>query len=241
MKKLFFLLFALIVLGFTWGYSTLWFQQRTLEADYLGALDEMQQLEEALQQETESLEAARSELRTSGNRINELEEELEGARLKYMPLFSTESDARSRFVQVDTELMFLPGREEAVLRDVSAGTIVQVIQKTTNLETGEEWLYVQVPVYDTPQDNRGYILLDTAVYFTPDLERQAVSPLTLPEGTNLYSVEPGRSEEVVDVTERVLRVFLIGPENGLVRVGASGGQEYLVNPEAIGYPQSPLR
>ena len=241
MKKMLFFLFALIVLGFTWAYSTLWFQQRTLEADHLTALHEMQRLEEALEQESDALEAARTDLRVSGNRINELEEELEGARMKYMPLFSTESDARSRFVQVDTELMFLPGREETVLRDVPAGTIVQVIQKTTNLETGDEWLYVQVPVYDTPQDNRGYILLDTAVYFTPDLERRAVSPLTIPQGTNLYSVEPGSSGEVVEVTEQDLRVFLIGPENGQVRVGASGGREYLVNPDAIRYPQSPLR
>jgi len=240
-RKMFFLGLSLILLAATWVYSDLWMQNRTLRQETAALTETNAGLEALLEESGERGDSLEEENRRLANEKARLEEEVESLKVKYMPLYSSAADATVRFVREDTALRFLPGQQEMEIRKIPAGTLVQVIQKTVNMETNETWLYVEVPVFDTPQDNRGYIPVEPTVYFTPDLERRVISPVTVPAGSTLYSAEPGQEGRELETPAQDQKVIIEGRRQGLVLCTAAGGTTFLTAPENILYPVSPLR
>lgn len=240
-KKWFFLGLSLILLAATWVYSDLWMQSRSMKQEAAALREANAGLEVLLQEAADREAELAADNRRLANDRARLEEEVENLKQKYMPLYSSAADATVRFVREDTVLRFLPGQGEVEIRKVPAGTLVQVIQKTVNMETNETWLYVEVPVFDTPQDNRGYIPVEPTVYFTPDLERQVISPVTVPAGSTIYSAEPGQESRELETPGQDQRVMIEGRRQDKVLCTAAGGTTFLTAPDNIVYPVSPLR
>ncbi len=239
MKKLVFIVFSAIVVAGAWFYSDLWltYQAEQEQMDLLqqDILDLEEEHNEVLVQLVEE-EAKTVQLRED---IVSLKAELaEALKPEFITLVHKDSDASRRFINVETDFWFLPGEDQASMGTIDAGTLVRVIQETHSNMTGKDYLYVEIVNYAEPENTRGYIKKESAVYFTPDLENQVINPLTLPAGSVIYkSTLEGEQETVL---EEDMTVFKVGVENGMAILGSFGGQSIRTEESNILYPQSSI-
>lgn len=240
MRKIIFIIVAVAAVLFAWYYSDLWLSRQGDQR----ALRDVQEELDLCREEGALLEERIAELEEDKDqwqrREAELKQQLEKAlEPAYLSLYHERPDASRRFVAEACEMYFLPGTDQAVVAPVAEGTLVDVFGETVNLETGERFLQVQIPVYGEPQDNRGYIRKEHAVYFTPDLERSVIDPLRIPEGTTVHEVIDGVLTEAQ--LEEDLVVHLLSVEEGRARVGAAGGRELELRQRDLVYPRSDIR
>ncbi|MBC7345786.1 MAG: hypothetical protein H5U03_10280, partial [Clostridia bacterium] len=76
-----------------------------------------------------------------------------------------------RFVERELDLLILPYDKARALRRISPNTLVDVNDLVQ--VGGERWLYVTVPVYDTPVDIKGWVREADTVSFTKDKEKKS--------------------------------------------------------------------
>ena len=239
MKKFVFILFSIILVIGAWFYSDLWLSYQA-EQEQIGLLQQdILNLEEehngVLAQLVEE-EAKTAQLREE---IASLNAELtEALKPELMSLIHKDPDAGRRFIPEETPMWFLPGEDQASLGAIEAGTLVRIIEETHSNVDNKDYFYVETVNYAEPENNRGYIRKEAAVYFTPDLETQVMNPLTLPAGTVVYE-DMGDGEQEAVLTEE-LTVYKIGVEEGMARVGTFGGRTFRTDVVNIQYPKSSI-
>lgn len=240
MKKIVFVIVALAAVLFAWYYSDLWLSRQGDQRVLREAQEELGQYQEENALLEDRIAQLEDEKDAWQRREAKLQEDLEEALLPaYLPLYHERPDASRRYVAESCALYFLPGTDQTVVATLAEGTLVDVFGETVNRKTGERFLFVQVPVYGDPEDNRGYIRKEFAVYFTPDLERNVIDPLRIAEGTTVHEVIDGVLTEAR--LEDDLMVRLLSVEDGKARVEAAGGRELELRQRDLVYPRSDIR
>lgn len=239
MKKIGFILFSIILVVGAWFYSDLWLSYQDKQ-EQIGLLQqdilELETEHEGVLVQLVEEEAKTEQLKSD---IVSLESELkEALKPELMPLIHSDPDAGRRFVSTEATFWFLPGEDQASLGVIDAGTLVRVIEETYNNVDGGDYLYVEIVNYAEPENTRGYIKKDAAIYFTPDLETKVINPLTVLAGSVVYETTMEGETETVLSSDAV--VFKVGEEDGMAILGTFGGRQFRTEIANIQYPKSSI-
>ena len=107
----------------------------------------------------QSLENENKELRLKLDQINSVS-----------MLFQDYKD-KQRFVPKESQIYALPIQDLNKLRTIEANTVIQVLD-AAQCQDQQLWLYVSVPVYDTPINFKGWIPESETVKLTKDNIKQ---------------------------------------------------------------------
>lgn len=238
MKKFLFFLFSLILIGLVWFYSDLWMDKQGMVNDQKETAQTLEEVNEEKAALSERLAKLKEEGQEKDQTIKRLEKDLEAALAPpLLTLSYKEPDASSRFLAEAADLFFLPQLDQALLASLDEGTLVQVVEETTNLDTGRVFLYVEVPAQPA---KRGYILKEKTVYFTPDLEKKVILPVSLGAASQVTRLEEGEEGETLSLEVPLKGRLLETKEGGEVRFEALDGQVYRAQATDLIYPKSAI-
>ncbi|MEW5763052.1 MAG: hypothetical protein AB1776_07615 [Bacillota bacterium] len=139
--------------------------------------------------ETRALESENARLR---QRVAALEEKVRRLEAELAPLQRPLTinhrtyPAKQRFVEKETPLLAMPREGSVVLRDILPRSVVKVLDAADS--DGELWLYVEVPVYDSPSNMKGWIREADSVPLTEENRKLVQSDVTVRAGTRVYEV-----------------------------------------------------
>jgi len=209
---------ALLALFFTYSIYTRGLDQQQID----GLMDQNSQLEaQVVRLETEKAEL-QAEISAFSEPLN----------IDYVDYGFSQ-----RFVQQATTLVALPTEGAAVMRDISPNTVVKVFDAAYSTE--QLWLYVSMPVYDTPSNFKGWVLESDTVPLTKENVSQVQSDVTVPAGTVIYEVY--FSEDISSSTATKLAYEQRGrieeKKNGYARIFCPGGMTIWVKETDIVYPE----
>lgn len=94
--------------------------------------------------------------------------------------------AKLRFVEKETWLLAMPREGSVVLRDILPRSAVKVLDAADS--DGELWLYVEVPIYDSPRSMRGWTCEADSVPLTEENRKLVQTDVTVQAGTRVYEV-----------------------------------------------------
>ncbi len=144
---------------------------------------------------------------------------------------------KMRFVPNASQILALPIKGSYVLRPIEPNTVVTVFDAVS---TGQNdlWLYVEIPVYDTPMNMKGWIMEADTVALTKDNVKLVQSDLVVGKGTNIYKVF---EFEKIFTTNPVKETFdrrgrLVEKVNGWARLSCPGGSDIWVQEKDLIYP-----
>ena len=89
---------------------------------------------------------------------------------------------KQRFVPKASQITALPIQDFKILRPIEANTVIQVLD-AAQCQDQQLWLYVSVPVYDTPINFKGWIPESETVKLTEDNVKLIQGDVFLKEGT----------------------------------------------------------
>ena len=158
--------------------------------------------------------------------------------IPYLGMLYVEPEYQVRFVENELDLLFLPYDNARVQRKIMPNTLVQVNDLV--IVEDECWLYVTVPVYDTPMNMKGWIKESDTVPFTKDKERKVQSDVTIKAGTLIYEVRDFAdiSEDLAQELLSDTRGRLIEKREGYAKISAPGGREFWLEEEYIIFPRA---
>ena len=93
-----------------------------------------------------------------------------------------------RFVAKESMIYALPIQGYKILRSIEANTVIQVLD-AAQCQDQRLWLYVSVPVYDSPVNYKGWIQESETVQLTEDNIKLVQGDLFIKEGTQIYEVD----------------------------------------------------
>lgn len=142
-------------------------------------------------------------------------------------------DDKNRLVENEINLLAMPRGNAPILRTISPYTAVKVIDAAVTDDTGL-WLYVEIPVKDTPSNYKGWIRELATVAITPENQKKIISDVKVKAGTPLYEnivppTEPLKFDydRYGEITER---------QGGFVKLFFAGAEELWVEEQYIEYP-----
>lgn len=140
---------------------------------------------------------------------------------------------KHRFVSKELKLLCLPKEGSKVLNNIDANTVVDVLD-AAKTDDDELWLQVQIPVYDSPSNFKGWIKeKDTEPVTQGNL--QARTNITIKAGTTVWEVYADTSQ-ISSQNERKLECDTPGriekKENGYVWVSCPGGSGFWIKEES---------
>ena len=95
---------------------------------------------------------------------------------------------KQRFVPKESQINALPITNFKLLRSIEANTVIQVLD-AAQCQDQKLWLYVSVPVYDTPVNFKGWIPESETVKLTKDNVKLVQGDVLLKAGTPIYEVD----------------------------------------------------
>ena len=149
-----------------------------------------------------------------------------------------EADYNVRFVEEQRNLLLSPYDASPVLNTIQQNTLIEVYDMAE--VNGDPWIFVGIPVYDTPINNRGWVREGSTIPFTEELEERVQSDVTIKADTKIYLTTDfaNIAEDVAEVLTRDVRGRLVERKNGFVHIFAPGGEEFWVNQEKVLYPSA---
>jgi|GEM_PF-1256239 len=188
--------------------------------------------------ETRTLESENARLR---QKVAALEEKVQRLEAELAPLKKPLTinhrtyPAKLRFVEKETPLLAMPREGSVVLRNIPPRSVVKVLNAADS--DGELWLYVEVPVYDTPSNMMGWIREADSVPLTEE-NRKLVQDVTVRAGTRVYEVfefAKIASTQPVKLL-RDERGRLEEKRDGYARISCPGGWDFWVEERFVVYP-----
>jgi len=144
-----------------------------------------------------------------------------------------EYDYINRLVEKEINLMAMPRWNAPILRIISPYTAVKVIDAATVDESGL-WLYVEIPVKDTPSSYKGWIQEHQTVAITDENQRKIISDVKVKAGIPLYEKIDPPSDPVTFNYDRYGAIA--ERKNGFVKLFFAGAEELWVEGQNIDYP-----
>lgn len=141
-----------------------------------------------------------------------------------------------RFIEQEIELLALPLKDSKGLNPISANTLVTVLDRATVKE--QIWMYIEIPVYDTPANNKGWMLEEDSVPYTADKKELVQSDVRIKSGAEVY--ETYEFEDIKNTSPIILsneeRGRLQEKREGYCLISQAGGNHIWVLEQSIIYP-----
>lgn len=176
--------------------------------------------------EIQSLKGKNKELQLELDKINSLS-----------MLFQYYKD-KQRLVPKESQIYALPIQGLAKLHTIERNTVIQVLD-AAQCQDQQLWLYVSIPVHDTPINFKGWIPESETIKLTKDNIGQVQGDISLKEGTPIYEVyEFNRISDTTsnkithDVRGRILK-----REGSFVYLMSLGGWDFWVEEKYLIYPK----
>lgn len=213
----------------------------------------------ALEEELENLKTQNNELQEeldlANGHVNLLEEEI--VELKE-ELFAGQSDQFPPvitygylgdnpdfyvYVEYESYIKMLPYDSAMDVNIVFANSLVKVLDKV-QLQTEEEinndryWYYVEVTVYDTPMNTKGWIRVEKTEPYTAQNQQDVVSPVAVKDGSRIYEeTSPYEDENAPYSLAKSLVGMIEGYQDDYVLMSAAGGSSFWTKAENLVYPE----
>jgi len=165
---------------------------------------------------------------TTGDKLNEIS----GLTINYI-----ENTNSKKFVEKQLDLLALPTSNSIKLNSILPNTVVTLID-TANVDN-IIWLYVSIPVYDSPSNYKGWIKEADTIAYTKDMISKVQSNIIVKNGAKVYETEcfediktatsyKSSGEEQGRIQER---------KEGYVKLECAGGKTIWMKDTEIIYPE----
>lgn len=146
-----------------------------------------------------------------------------------------ENKSSKMFVEKKCDLLALPIENTIKLNPIDENTVVYV------LDTAEVnnviWLYVSIPVYDTPSNYKGWIKEADSVVYTKEIMNKVQSDVKVIEGEDVYETSNFEDiKTVIPYKANKEHGRILEKKDGYVNISCSGGKTIWVKDTSIIYP-----
>lgn len=147
-----------------------------------------------------------------------------------------EYDYDIRFVEDKGHILSLPTENSLKLNSINTNSILYIFDAA--LVENETWLYVEIPVLDSPTNIKGWIKETDTVRLTENNVKNVQSNVTIVNRAKIYEVEDFEkiSSTTYIRTDRYLSGRLEEKKEGYVRITLPGGNSVWVEEKYIKYP-----
>lgn len=148
-------------------------------------------------------------------------------------------DYKKRFIQKESRILLLPvdGSPE-VQNIIRPNTVVDVNDKV-QVDSGGVWLYVTIPVYDSPMNMKGWIKETDTTPYNKENQKLVQSDVNIKAGTPVYETYDFNKISSIETVKLIYdkRGRLVERENGYVLLSCPGGEVIIVKEQYIVYPE----
>jgi len=184
-----------------------------------------------LKSENQTLKAENAQLK---DKVSQLEKSI-----NTKPLFIdyVEINEKVRFIEKENNILALPQSGSIIMRPVASNTLATVYEKA--LVDQESWLFVQIPVYDTPTNNRGWIKESDTIAYTKDKIKLVQSDVEIKAGSEVYETFEFNNIKTTTPIKLTMidRGRLEEKKDGYCRISQAGGKDIWVKEISVIYPE----
>jgi hypothetical protein len=164
--------------------------------------------------------------------VSEGEKDVDPLTLSYM-----EVPELYRFIPKQVPLLLIPKKEAQQLNVVEPNTVVEVHDFVD--VNGELWLYITIPVFDTPINMKGWIKETDTQLYTLDKQPTVTQPIIVKAGVPVYKVELFNQVQAIAPVEVEVdqRCFVSDQQEDFLALGCAGGGSYIVQKDYVTYPE----
>lgn len=151
-----------------------------------------------------------------------------------------ENSTTKRFVEKQCDLWGLPVINSIKLNPIYQNTVVDILD-TANV-ANIIWFYVEIPVYDSPSNMKGWIKESDTVLYTEDKITSVQGDVRVKKGDAVYEVfEFSNIKSTAPYkADNTIRGRIEEKREGYVRLGCPGGNSIWVKEASIIYPSLSL-
>ena len=192
-----------------------------------GCTDQNQTLKDENTKLKAQITQLQQDLKTAKNSNNTLQ----NININYM-----DYSFKKRFVEKESKILGLPYDESVVLNPIGANTVVTVIDAAT--VENDVWLYVAIPVYDSPINMKGWIRESESSEYTKGKVKSVQSDVTVKAGADVYEADDFSSINLVKPTKAdgSDRGRVTEKKEGYVCISCPEGRTIWVSEKFIVYP-----
>lgn len=199
-----------------------------------GCSNESQSIKSENEQLIIKISQLEKELSDKNSRISELQN-LQNNALKNIMINYIENRSSKMFVEKKCDLLALPIENTIKLNLIDENTVVNV------LDTAEVnniiWLYVLIPVYDTPSNYKGWIKETDSVLYTKEIMNKVQSDVKVIKGEDVYDTSNFEDIKIViPYKANKERGRIVEKKDGYLRINCPGGKTIWVKDTSIIYP-----
>lgn len=212
---------------------------------YQNEIKELSKINDILLEENNSLTETIKQMKIN---ISELQSEVElNSKLSelFPPAISynyLENTGFYVFVDHETNIKMLPFDNAQVVNIIFDNSLIKVLDKA-QVQTKEEyeknkfWYYVEIVVYDTPMNTKGWIRVEETSTYTEENKLKVLSPITIKDGSKIYEYDSpfnnDKAEYELSSNEngRIEEFY-----KGYVRIMSHGGRDFWTKVENVIYP-----
>lgn len=141
-----------------------------------------------------------------------------------------------RFIEKQCSLLALPVDSSIIMRTISENTVVTVIDTAEVNST--IWLYISIPVYDSPSNYKGWIRESDSVPYTEEMKSKVQSDVTVKKGECVY--ETYDFADIKSTTPYIAEYEehgrIIERCEGYLQLSCPGGKTIWVKDTSVIYP-----
>lgn len=143
-----------------------------------------------------------------------------------------------RFIEKENKLLALPQDDSIKFRDIQKNTLAKVID--IGMVEGVTWIYIEIPVYDSLTNFKGWIKENDTVLYTKDKVQLVQSDVAIKAGAEVYKTS--NFEDIKKITPVKLVAIDSGrleeKLNGYCRISQAGGINVWVKESSVMYPDT---
>jgi hypothetical protein len=148
-------------------------------------------------------------------------------------------DHKKRFIPKESIILAYPQNGITPINTIEPNTVVDVLDAGySETEDRKIWLYVAIPTYDSPMNNKGWILEEKTVALTNENQRLVKGDVYLKEGTKVFEVDNYKniSNENSRILSSDIRGRIENTQEGYFYMATPGGYSFWVEEKYIIYP-----
>ena len=163
--------------------------------------------------------------------------ELQNKDLSNLTINYIQNENSRRFVEKQCGLNGLPINNSIKLNTIKENTVVTILD-TANVNN-VIWIYVVIPVYDSPSNMKGWIKEAETVLYTKSKVKSVQSEVLVKNGEAVYEIFDfeNRKSNTPYKANDVVRGRIEEKRDGYVRLSCPGGNTIWVKENSIIYPE----
>ena len=187
--------------------------------------------DQTLKYENTKLKAQVTQLEQDLKTAKSSNNKLESISINYM-----DYSFKKRFVGKESKILGLPYDGSIVLNTIGPNTVVTVFDAAT--VENAVWLYIGIPVHDSPVNMKGWIRESETSEYTKDKVKAVQSDVTVKAGADVYEADDFSSISLVKPTKAdgSDRGRIKEKKEGYVCISCPGGRTIWVSEKDIVYP-----